>query len=738
MKAKHNFQELRLATTLPPHESDEGGLELGQILVTLRRRVLLIAGITIGVAALAALKAFFDTPVYRGQFEILTEPTTVETVISSSNTESLSSQENVVAVKADEVKIKILKSLNLLTPLVKQLKAQYPEISYSSLFDNLSITPQGKDAETEILSVTYQDANPDLVKSVLDLVSKAYLDYSLQARQTGVRRGIEFVERQLPNLRSRVQVQQERLQKIRQQNNLVDPQTKGQELSSQISIFGQQQLETQIQLNEAKALYANLQKELTRQGPESATSALFGNSRYQSLLTQLLVIDNQLATNSVLLLEKSPEMAILRQQRQNLLTLIRREGQQVAREMANSIQGLETRNQILTLTLDRLNRDVKKLSEILREYNDIQQELQIANNNLNQFLSKREALRIDAAQKEVPWQLLTPPGEPEATPVSLKRNLLLGAVLGLLLGVGTAILLDKLGDILHTSKQVKEVTQLPILGAIPYEKELRKLSLAETCSSLIRQVSSEQSNGHKERRYVVSPFCEAFRFLYTNIRFLSLDTPIRSLIVSSATVAEGKSTVAIYLAQAAAAMGQRVLLVDADLRYPSIDTYLNLTDDRGLTHLLSSSFSDFNSAIQRSPLEDNLFVLAAGLIASDPIKLLASQKMQDLMEELENAFDLVIYKAPSLMGFADTHLLSAQTNGVLLVAGLGILKRSLLKQALDELRISGTSILGIVANSTKDASHRKFPDGRLQRGLELINLPQYASSLPLHAEKISR
>jgi capsular exopolysaccharide synthesis family protein len=481
-----------------------------------------------------------------------------------------------------------------------------------------------------------------------------------------------------------------------------------------------------------------LQKELTRQGPESATSALFGNSRYQSLLTQLLVIDNQLASNSVLLLEKSPEMTILRQQRQNLLTLIRREGQQVAREMANSIQGLETRNQILTLTLDRLNRDVKKLSKILREYNDIQQELQIATDNLNQFLSKREALRIDAAQKEVPWQLLTPPGEPEATPVSLKRNLLLGAVLGLLLGVGTAILLDKLGDILHTSKQIKEVTQLPILGAIPYEKELRKLSLAETRSSLIQQVSLEQSNGHKERRYVVSPFCEAFRFLYTNIRFLSLDTPIRSLIVSSATVAEGKSTVAIYLAQAAAAMGQRVLLVDADLRYPSLGTYLNLTDDRGLTHLLSSSFSDFNSAIQRSPLEDNLFVLTAGLIASDPIKLLASQKMQDLMEELENAFDLVIYKAPSLMGFADTHLLSAQTNGVLLVAGLGTLKRSLLKQALDELRISGTSILGIVANSTKDMSHRKFPDGKLQRGLELMNLPQYASSLPLPAEKISR
>ena len=709
MKTAQDSQALLLASTAQLNESDEGGLELGQVLVTLRRRALLIAGIIAGVAALAALKAFSDKPVYRGQFEILNQPVTVETVISSTNPETLSSRENVVAVQADEVKLKLLKSPDVLTPILEQLKTRYPDISYSSVFDNLSITIQGKNNEMQILEVAYQNSNPELVKSVLDLVSKAYLDYSLKIRQTGVRRGIEFVERQLPQLRSRVQFQQERLQKIRQQNNLVDPQMKGQELSSQISAFGQQQLETQIQLNEAKTLYANLQKELIRQGSEAVTPALLGNSRYQSLLNQLLVIDNQLATSSVLLLEKSPEMLILRQQRQNLLPLIRREGQRVAREMASSIQTLETRNQVLTQTIDRLNQEVKQLSGILREYTDIQRELQIATENLNQFLSKREALRIDAAQKEAPWQLLTPPGEPQATSASLKKNLVLGAILGLLLGIGTALMLDKLSDILHTSKEVKEVTQLPILGVIPLEKELRTLALAGGLSTLIQPANHELSNGYKDRGHLVPAFCEAFRFLYTNIRFLSLDPPIRSFVISSATPAEGKSTVAIYLAQAAAAMGQRVLLVDADLRHPSLSAHLKLMNEQGLTHVLSTGTVDFNSAIQRSPLADNLFVLTAGSIPADPIKLLASQTMQDLMEKLEAAFDLVIYKAPSLLGFADTYLLSAQTNGVLLVAGLGKLKRSLLKQALDELKISGTSILGVVANRTKDLSHRILP-----------------------------
>jgi capsular exopolysaccharide synthesis family protein len=381
--------------------------------------------------------------------------------------------------------------------------------------------------------------------------------------------------------------------------------------------------------------------------------------------------------------------------------------------MASNIQILETRNQVLTQTLSRLNQQVKRLSAILREYNDIQQELEIASANLNQFLSKREALRIDAAQKEVPWQLLTPPGEPQATPASLKKNLMLGALLGLLLGIGIALLLDKLSDILHTSQEVKEVAQLPILGVIPLDKELRTLALPGGLSPLIQPATPELSNGYQDRGQLVSPFYEAFRFLYANIRFLSLDPPIRSFVISSATPAEGKSTVAIYLAQAAAAMGQRVLLVDADLRHPSLNARLKLINDWGLTHLLASNSLDFNSAIQRSPLEDNLFVLTAGLSPPDPIKFLASQKMQALMEQLEAAFDLVIYKAPSLIGFADTYLLSAQTNGLLLVAGLGTLKRSLLKQALDELRVSGTSILGVVANRTKDLPYQtvpKFPD----------------------------
>ncbi len=702
-KARQYSQPLTLANAVQFNDSDEGGLDLDQVLGAIRRQGLLIAGVTALVASAAILKTLIDGPLYQAEFEILTEPVTVETqVISSANPQTLSNREEVVAVRADEVKLKILKSPRVINHIVEQLQTQYPDISYNDVVNNLSITSVGKNAD--ILEVTYQNKDLELVRNVVDLVAKAYLKYSLEERQTDIRRGIVFVEKQLPQLRSRVETQQDQLQKLRQKHNLVDPETKAEQLSSQIGAVEQQRLDTQLQLNEAKSLYAYLQKELTQQPAElAAASVLSENSRYQGLLNQLLEIDTQMARESVLFLEKSAESEILREQRQNLLPLLHREEQRVAREIASRIRDLEARNQILTKTLERLNQQVKQLSVITREYTDIERELLIATDNLNQFLAKREALQIDAAQREVPWRLLAPLSKPQPSSASVKKNLVLGTILGLLLGLGTALAVDKLRNILYTSKEIKDITGLPLLGVIPFKKELEEFTLAEDVTVSIQQAESklELGNGHKPKRYPTSPFFEAFRSLYTNICLLSPDSPTRSLAISSAAPAEGKSTVAIHLAQAAAAMGQRVLLVDTDLRHPNLHNRLELMNMRGLTNIISTENLDFNNVILRSPLEDNLFVLTAGSVPPDPIRFLASQKMKDLMEQLQVAFDLVIYDAPPLLGLADVPLLAAQTNGVVLVAGLGKLKRSLLEQTLDELKVSGTPILGVVANGSQ-------------------------------------
>lgn len=698
MKARRKFSQkpFPLPTIVQSDQSDEGGLDLGQVLAAIRRRVLIVGGMTILLATAASLKALKQKPVYQARFEVLVEPATIETQIISSVPGTLSSkQENTSQSALDATKLRILTSHKLLSPVIEKLQPQYPDINYDTIVGNLRLSPNNT-----ILEVGYRSANGKEVRAVLDLVAQSYLDYSLEQRQRDFRQGLEFVEKQLPELQSRVEVLQERLQKFRQRYNLIDPETQSQQLSSQISTLTAQRLETQVKLDEARSIYTNLQKELLLQPNESAAASVLSQStRYQKLLAQIQEIDLQIANDSTRFSEANPNIQLLREKRQKLLPFLKQEGEQVQKELADRIREMDSRNQALSQAIDRLNRQLELLPMVARQYSDIQRELKIATENLNQFLTKREALRIDSAQREVPWQLLTPVTDPEPSPPTFKKNLILGTLLGFLVGLGAALGLDKLINIVYSSKELKVVTKFPLIGIIPFDKKVKKITYVGK-KRVLPKLFDGYLNSFKHKKDSLRNnilFLDAFRSLYTNIHFLSPDISIRSLVISSSAAKEGKSTVAVYLAQAIAGIGQKVLLVDTNLREPSLHNYLGLLNQKGLTDIISNDLN-FDEVIQRSHLEDNLFVLTSGLALSEPLKILASPKMQDLMEQLQDNFDVVIYDTPSLIGVADISWMAANTNGVLLVVGLGRLKRPLLEQALEELKVSKTRVLGVVAN----------------------------------------
>jgi capsular exopolysaccharide synthesis family protein len=678
---------------------DEGGLELGQIAAALRRRVLIIASTTAIVASASALKAFTDTPVYHSSFEILTEPVTLETrIISTANPEALSNQEEVISVSVNEAKLKILESPRVLDPVLAQLQSRYPDITYGQLANGLSISAN---QTNDILSVQYQHSDAALVRDVLDLIAEAYVDFSLEDRQSDILRGIRFVDEQLPQLRARVEALQNDLETLRQRNNLIDPQVQGEQISQQIGGFKKEQLDIQIQLDESKRLYTELQRELSQQGATASASALNDDSRYQTLINQLLEIDRKIAEESALLQEESPEVQVLFDQRQNLIPLLQQQGVFVQQNMASYIRELEIRNQALSDAINLLNNQIKGLSSVTRQYTDIQRELEIATSNLNQFLTQREALRIDAAQRQAPWEILSQPTRPRASVASARQNIILGTALGLLMGTGIALMIDKLSSVIHTVKEIKDITRIPLLGIIPFNRYSDSASFT-TIERLFTEamLDVEAIENGESRSYNSLPFTEAFRSLYTNIRLVNPNAPIRSLAISSSVPNEGKSTVAIHLAQAAAAMGQKVLLVDTDLRRPSVHRLLGLENSRGLSDLIALDLP-LEETIQRLNLHRNLFVLTAGRIPPDPPILLASEAMQRLRSNAHETFDLIIYDTPPLVGLADSPLVASQSQGMLMVIGLEKVKRFQVEQALEELRVSGIPVLGVVANGDK-------------------------------------
>ena len=215
---------------------DEGGLKFGQVLQALQRQLPVIIGLTAIVTSLALYKAFTSKPTYQAGFEILAKPITEESRVISAVT--LNKREEVKEKNTvDSTTLKMLKSPRILNPIVDQLKLKYPSIDYESLSTGLVVKAV---PESVILDVSYEDKDSTKVKAILDLVSKAYLDYSLEERLADVQQGIEFVETQLPQVQERAGKLQDQLQNFRQQYNLIDPDSSSKQLAAQTSTISQQ------------------------------------------------------------------------------------------------------------------------------------------------------------------------------------------------------------------------------------------------------------------------------------------------------------------------------------------------------------------------------------------------------------------------------------------------------------------------------------------------------------------
>jgi polysaccharide biosynthesis transport protein len=661
--------------------NEEGGLDHGHLLLIFRRRLPIIIGVTVATMVLVYIWAKISPKGYQAKFDLLVQSSTPESQLTlptspGSGSNNLS---NPYSLKEDGTLLKVLISPKLLQPIVRNLRSKYPNISYDSLSASLDLEHS---SNTDILTVTYKGTDPTEVEEVTRLVAQSYLNYSLESRQADIRQGTRFVDAQLPALKYRVDNLQSQLQRFRQAYNLSDPNTQSEQISTQINALQQQRYENQLALKEASASYADLKQQQSRKPSADtiASSALIENPNYQKLRGQLLDLDAQIAKESSVLSDSNPQIQTLNEQRTLLLRLLEREAKQGLQETASKIRALEARKQALAQTGNLLDASIKDMALRIRQYSDLQRELEIATQNLTQFLTKREALQIEAAQKQVPWELTTPPTEAIPVLMSTARIVVLGGIMGLLLGFGISLLYDSSKDVFYTPEDLKNETNLPLLGILPFGVSTRV-------------------------HFYGDPFfTEACRSLYTNIRFFNIDLPIRSLTISSVNSNDGKTTVSIHLALMAASQGQRVLLVDLDLRKPELHHRMGLTNYQGLSDLVIDEID--LDIIQQVPQEPNLFILTAGRIPADPLRVLSSQKIKDLMAKFEADFDLVIYDTPPVLDLVDATVTATNTDGMALVVGLGNTKRSSFTKTLENLSLSPVKAIGLIENDSRGINRK--------------------------------
>jgi len=675
--------------------------DLKQILQVLQRRMLLFVSVAACVSAVIWYRGAQVVPQYEGQFRLLVEPVTnqdpLPQVLSATG-----QGEGWGRDRLDyETQIQVLRSPELLGPILQTIQAQYPQVTYETLSQRLNIV---RLQETKILEIRYRHPDPQQIKAVLDQLAQGYLRHSLLERQTSLSQGIQFVEAQIPLMQARVNRLQATLQNLRQQYALVDPTTKAAELETQLSALESQRLEVELQLQAAQQRLGSLRQ------PGTAIAALRTDPPYQSLLEQLRTVDGEIAAELARSQPDSPAIRVLQRQRANLLPQLYREvertlGGQLA-VAANELQVLQSRQQTLLSVENRLRQQLVQLPILFRFNTDLQRELTLATEGLTRLLAARERLLLDAAQREVPWQLLVTPEVPRL-PVepNIPRQLLLGAIAGLLAGGAVVFLAEKLDEAIQTLADLQQVTQVPLLGVVPFSTHLTQAQqlihledLPTPQGTQERQRGLGRENGY--RYYKLVPFLEAFRSLWTVISLLGNLSPIRSLVISSAAPAEGKSTVALNLAHAAAVMEKRILIVDADLRRPQLHRVLNLPNDQGLSTLLQTTAAP-TEIVQSVPHENNLFVLTAGPSPRDPSRLLGSRRMQEIAQTFEQQFDVVIYDTPPLLGFSDAQVLAPYTNGLVVVVGLGKTKRSGLTRVISNLKTAQIPLIGVIANGVK-------------------------------------
>jgi capsular exopolysaccharide synthesis family protein len=293
-------------------------------------------------------------------------------------------------------------------------------------------------------------------------------------------------------------------------------------------------------------------------------------------------------------------------------------------------------------------------------------------------------------------ELETPPGKDEATikatvvdpgaepttPVSPqpKRNLALGLVIGLLIGVGLAVLRETLDTSVKTMKQLEDLIDAPILGAIPYDKDAERNPLVNDLGTY-------------------APRVEGFRVLRTNLQFIDPDEERKVFVITSSLPEEGKTTTATNLALVLAEGGERVALVEADLRRPKISTYLNLEGSVGLTTVLVGRVP-LREAMQETAEHVGLDVLSSGRTPPNPAEMLKSQAMATIIKELRADYDIVLIDAPPLLPVTDAALLASQSDGAILVVRHGKTTADQVRAAAERLTSVGAEPAGVIFNMT--------------------------------------
>ena len=693
-----------------PAEAVTGVAEQGQwrsltdIWRVLNKRRLTILIVTIFSVAAAAWYAFRTQPVYDSVSRVQVKPNELSSAGPEAYFEDPTSQleTEMLILQSDTVLFQTAQSLDLIR-LVRSGNKNGGAGSTSS-----EISPQERRAligivggglsikivpNTQILEIHYRGPDPKLATAIVNQLVDTYSDEELRAKFERTSHVSDWLEKRMDDLRQEASDTQRQLAEYQRSHNIVGvDETSNLTMQTLESVSGN--------LNEAEA--DRIMKEARMRDFDSLNPdmvALMGDDpTIAALHTQLTDLETQRAQMATKYGPKHPQMQQIDLQISKVQAQINNEislaHHQVQDEYENSLHVEDAVRKRLAAQEDaayRLNEDAAQYSilrhqaEATRELYDTL-EMKLKEASVTAGMSAANITVVDRA--DVPFIPVAP---------QKRQALMYGLVGGILFGCVLAFVIESIDDRLSTSEEVENASMLPSLAAIPhfsYGQERRKGEAREEVGSGALQTARQLITLHDPK----SNGAEAYRGMRSSLLLSSIDNPPRVIMVTSSFPSEGKTTTSLNLAIVLAQRGEKVLLVDADLRRGSLNRVFGITDQTfGLSAVLTQP--GLNKEIP-APLPElpMLHVLTTGPRPPNPAEMLSSNRMEEQMRHWAQQFDRIVIDTAPLLAVSDTQAMAVRADAVVLVARAGVTRKRALNKARDILWRINAAVVGVVVN----------------------------------------
>ena len=543
---------------------------------------------------------------------------------------------------------------------------------------------------TVLISVSYHSRSAALAADVVDGVESTFIEDNFKSKYRAAEQVTKWLTSQIEDLRSTVQSSEDRVVDLQKKLGIsaFDP-----EHTLVIAELANLQknlsdaTEARVLAEARYRILSSLPPSQIQDAPPSGGAKQDGN---QFLLSSLRS-DRAVAAASLAHLQPvyGPNYPQVRQLRSEIASLdqqIRDEEIRVVKEAQDAYRVARDAEEHARLTLDAKKQEIYGQRDKVVRYTLVKEDYESNRKTYESILTKLREAAVDSGLDSADIGLASlaalPTGPSSMSPLRLSS---IGLVLGLCAGIGIAFLLDRMDTRLRDSNEIQSMLQLPALGVIPQGQWTR------------RQADLGKPAGPELLRDPRSPFSESFRALRTSMQLSSTSRQSRLITVTSCQPAEGKSTVAVNMAAVLAQGGKRVALVDTDMRRPSIYKRLHIEGGKGLSELLTGYYS-LDQVTHRHETLTSLDVIPSGTVPPLPADLLASDQMAEVIQQLRERYDYVIFDTPPILSVTDPAIVAAQSDGMVLVIRQGICTRSMLARASEMLHNFDVKVYGFVFN----------------------------------------